>query len=107
MRHGMNSGVALVHCSYHKCLTAYYASIMHILCNRLLLPGGRYAHYNSMVDEFYRCHRRFRIASLNNHCLDLDRLGAFRMTRFIRDPRDLVVSGYFYWIFYSCDFELV
>jgi hypothetical protein len=37
------------------------------------------------------------MASVNNHALDLQRLGAdFRITRFIRDPRDLVVSGYFY-----------
>lgn len=37
-----------------------------------------------------------RVASINNRCLDLERLGPCRISRFIRDPRDLVVSGYFY-----------
>jgi hypothetical protein len=33
---------------------------------------------------------------VNNHVLDLDRFEDVRVTRFVRDPRDLVVSGYFY-----------
>lgn len=37
------------------------------------------------------------MASINNHALDLQRLGdEFCLTRFIRDPRDLIVSGYYY-----------
>ncbi len=41
--------------------------------------------------------RRHKLVSVNNHALDFEKLGNdFRITRFIRDPRDLVISGYFY-----------
>jgi hypothetical protein len=58
--------LTLIHCSYHKCLTSYY--------------------------------KNYKIASVNNHCIDFSRFddGSLRLSRFIRDPRDLVISGYFY-----------
>jgi hypothetical protein len=86
-----------IHCAYHKCLTIYYSRVMRKLYNgplRFGAPG--YRHFNSMIDEFYEALGRYRILSVNNHALDLDRLGDFRITRFVRDPRDLIVSGYFY-----------
>ena len=52
--------------------------------------------YNSDLAAFERSFASHRVASVNNRVLDLDRLGDFRLTRFVRDPRDLVVSGYFY-----------
>jgi hypothetical protein len=86
----------LVHCSYHKCLTVYFGRVMSGVFN-LCLPWSRgYRHYNSHLGDFYEGFQRHRITSLNNRALDLDRLGSFRVSRFIRDPRDLVVSGYFY-----------
>jgi hypothetical protein len=49
------------------------------------------------LDDFYRESGKYKIASVNNHALELKKLNTdFRMTRFVRDPRDLVVSGYFY-----------
>ena len=33
---------------------------------------------------------------VHGHSLDLDRFDDVRVTRFVRDPRDLIVSGYFY-----------
>jgi len=91
----------LIHCSYHKCLTVYYARVIRALYDnpiRKTLRGGRegYKHFNSNLDEFYESLGKFTISSVNNHALDLDRLGEFRIVRFVRDPRDLVVSGYFY-----------
>jgi hypothetical protein len=88
----------LAHCSHHKCLTEYFATVASSLYNnRFLKFTGGYHHFDSRLDEFYDKSDRFRIASVNNHVLDLDRLGPdFRISRFIRDPRDLVVSGYFY-----------
>lgn len=74
----------LIHCSYHKCLTVYYKRVMDAVFNRCL------------IDDFYDGFRRHRVASVNNRALDLGRLGKFRLSRFLRDPRDLVVSGYFY-----------
>jgi hypothetical protein len=85
-----------IHCSYHKCLTIYYSRVMSRLYNDLLPWSGGYRHFNSHVDEFYENLGRYRILSVNNHLLDLDRLGSFRITRFVRDPRDLVISGYYY-----------
>lgn len=86
----------LIHCSYHKCLTVYYRRVMDAVFNRCLPWSGGYGHFNSDVDAFYDAFEGHRVASVNNHSLDLDRLGDFRLTRFLRDPRDLVVSGYFY-----------
>ena len=86
----------LVHCSYHKCLTVYFNRVMNMLFNRLLPWTGGFQHYNSHLQAFYEGFKSFRVASVNNRVLDLDRLGDFRLTRFVRDPRDLVVSGYFY-----------
>lgn len=86
----------LIHCSYHKCLTVYYRRVMDAVFNRLQPWGRGFRHFNSHVDDFYEGFREPRIASVNNRALDLDRLGEFRITRFVRDPRDLVVSGYFY-----------
>ncbi len=90
------AGTHLIHCSYHKCLTVYYKRVLHAVFN-LCLPWSRgYRHYNSHLDDFYEGFRGQRVASVNNRALDLERIGRFRISRFVRDPRDLVVSGYFY-----------
>ena len=86
----------LIHCSYHKCLTKYYDKIMSVLYNRVSPFGEKYKHFKSNIDSFYSECNDYRISSINNHNLDFHRLGDFRISRFIRDPRDLVVSGYFY-----------
>ena len=86
----------IIHCSYHKCLTVYYGKVMSRLYNYLLPFRGGYRHFNSFRDAFYEEHTKYKFVSLNNHILDFDRLGDYRISRFIRDPRDLVVSGYFY-----------
>ena len=87
----------LFHCAYHKCLTVYTKRVFQALFNRALLScGGGYRHFRSDLDAFYENLARYRVLSLNNCFPDLNRLGDFRMTRFIRDPRDLLVSGYYY-----------
>ena len=86
----------IIHCSLHKCLTVYYKRVMHAVFNRCLPWSRGYRHYNSHLVDFYDGFAQQRIASVNNRALDLQRLGRFRISRFIRDPRDLVVSGYFY-----------
>jgi hypothetical protein len=88
--------VNLIHCSYHKCLTVYYRRIMDAVFNRCLPWSSGYRHFNSHLDDFYAGFADWRIASVNNRMLDLDRFGEYRISRFVRDPRDLVVSGYFY-----------
>jgi hypothetical protein len=69
---------------------------MDAVFNRCLFWGSGYRHYNSHLEDFYDGFHQHRIASINNRTLDLERLGRFRISRFIRDPRDLIVSGYFY-----------
>jgi hypothetical protein len=86
----------LIHCSYHKCLTVYYGRVMSGLFNRCLPFGRGFRHYNSHLEDFYAGFAGDRVSSVNNRSLDLERLGDYRISRFLRDPRDLVVSGYFY-----------
>ena len=69
---------------------------MDAVFNRALPWSGGHGHFNSDLETFYQDFRAHRVSSVNNRLLNLERLGDFRMTRFIRDPRDLVVSGYFY-----------
>lgn len=78
-------------------MTVYVKRVLRALFNRtLFFCGGRYRHFRSNVNAFYANLERYRVLSLNNCVPDLNKLGDFRMTRFIRDPRDLIISGYFY-----------
>ena len=86
----------LIHCSYHKCLTVYFRRVMDALFNRCLPWRGDYRHYNSDLAAFQADNANHRLASVNGHALDLGSLDDVRISRFVRDPRDLIVSGYFY-----------
>lgn len=85
-----------VHCSYHKCLTKYFARVMARTFRLTGQPRFGYRHFKSQLPRFSECARAYRLASINNHALELGTVGDLRVSRFIRDPRDLVVSGYFY-----------
>lgn len=86
-----------LHCSYHKCLTVLFQRVMRAVLRPLQPEGASYKHFKSWIDDYYANKSSYRFASVNNHAVDLDRLGSdARITRFVRDPRDLVVSGYFY-----------
>jgi hypothetical protein len=69
---------------------------MDAVFNRCQPWRAGYRHYNSHLADFYAGLSEDRISSVNNRALDLGQLGRFRISRFLRDPRDLVVSGYFY-----------
>lgn len=86
-----------IHCSYHKRLTSYFSQVAERLCERSRRLTGGYCHYRSRIDLFEAESRDYEIVSVNNHGLDFSLLDEdTRITQFIRDPRDLVVSGYFY-----------
>jgi hypothetical protein len=85
-----------VHCAYHKCLTVLFQNVVGNLYRARLGPAGEYRHFDSRLDEFYRECEAFTVASVNNQVVDLDRFEDIHVTRFVRDPRDLIVSGYFY-----------
>ena len=57
---------------------------------------GGYSHFNSYLDRFMASYESLNAASVNNHAIDLDVVRPYRITRFIRDPRDMIVSGYHY-----------
>jgi hypothetical protein len=82
----------LVHSSYHKCLTVFFGRVMRSALNGF----GGYRHFHSDLSQFESERSRYRVTSVNNHALDLGGLGDYRVSRFVRDPRDLIVSGYFY-----------
>jgi hypothetical protein len=90
--------VIRIHSSFHKCLTLYFLRVM-----KTLYPAWSgvfyrtYAHYESIQGLFYNNLHRHRLVSVNGFAVDLARLDDdFRITRFVRDPRDLIVSGYHY-----------
>lgn len=82
--------LSLVHCSYHKCLTVFANR-----CFTAVLGDGFHA-FSGPLDAFYADHRRYAVSATSDCAVDVGQLGAFRVSRFVRDPRDLVVSGYHY-----------
>lgn len=86
----------IIHCSQHKCLTMYYYKVMHRLYN--WRPYKKYyEHLESIEGVFYNTYKNYKCVSTNGFQIDIERLqGDWRISRFIRDPRDLIVSGYFY-----------
>jgi hypothetical protein len=84
----------IIHFSNHKCLTVYYGNVSSIFSKALNL---RFMHFNSNKNDFLHNHKNYHFSLLNNHSIDINILpDDCKITRFIRDPRDLIVSGYFY-----------
>lgn len=81
------------HFSFHKCLTSYFEQIMIRFTKKQCL---RYKHFNSDKPAYIDAYLNhdFDAYSLNNHLVAIDE--SMRVTRFTRDPRDLIVSGYYY-----------
>lgn len=89
------------HFSFHKSLTKYTSLTLNRTLNNLSLRKTGYKHFNSMKNDFIKEAPHLNMASLNNHFLPLEELEAVSgeqntCSLFIRDPRDLLVSGYFY-----------
>ena len=76
----------------------YFKNVMQSALNHYRTSlQKRYVHHESIEGVFYNRATRTYLNSINSFAIDIDRLdGDFKATRFIRDPRDLVVSGYFY-----------
>ena len=86
----------IIHCSQHKCLTMYYYKVMHKLFNWRPYKK-QYEHLESIEGVFYNTQHQYQCVSTNGFRIDIERLqGDWRLSRFVRDPRDLIVSGYFY-----------
>jgi len=90
------AGPVRVHCGFHKCLTMYTRGI-YSAATRLGLRRPRgFQHFYHRLDAFYAGCEDFRVTSVSGHVVDVDRFDDIRVVRFLRDPRDLMVSGYFY-----------
>lgn len=89
------AGQTRIHAGYHKCLTIYFRRVMDGTVKSRLSGDFSFRHFFHRLDEFYRHSDRYTISSINGHAIDLDRFEDVRVTRFVRDPRDMVVSSYF------------
>jgi hypothetical protein len=85
-----------VHCGYHKCLTEYSKSVYRRASRADWLGRDSFRHYFHRLDGFHDDAARHTISSVSGQALDLSLYSDIRVVRFVRDPRDLVVSGYFY-----------
>lgn len=85
-----------VHAGYHKCLTMYSRHFYRRCAKYWFGSSRRFKHYYHRLDAFYAdCHHNV-LSSVSGHAIDLDRFDDIKVVRFIRDPRDLLISGYFY-----------
>lgn len=87
-----------IHASYHKCLTMYFLRTANAALNKISLSRKkRYEHFESIQGLFYNTMHQYYLCSINGFAPDIEKInGDFRLSRFVRDPRDLIVSGYFY-----------
>jgi hypothetical protein len=78
----------LVHVAHHKVATVWFRGVLSAIAREFGLPFGVVTHASHPDAEvlLYR----------NSGLFDRDRLEFFRGSHVIRDPRDVVVSGYFY-----------
>ncbi len=75
----------------------YFLKVMTRLYNPTRFVRPRFRHFEAIEGEFYNHVSNYRVTSTNGFAIHLPSLnGDFRISRFVRDPRDLIVSGYFY-----------
>jgi hypothetical protein len=95
------NGKIRVHAGYHKCLTKFTKQVYNGLCKhrfrkRRLSSVKRFRHFFHRLDHFYDQCQQFDICSISGNYIDLDRFEDIRVVRVIRDPRDLIISAYYY-----------
>ena len=92
-----------LHAGLHKNLTMFTRKVYHnvAIARTLSLRWGMRRppiakHFYHKVDFFHDQLHRARNHSLSGVALDLDAYDDIRVVRFVRDPRDLLISGYHY-----------
>ena len=87
----------IVHFSYHKCLTAYYTKVMKSLSKEF---GLQHKHFKGDLASFeaavINASKNYVLSINNKSNIHFSRFPNYRGSHFLRDPRDLVVSGYYY-----------
>jgi hypothetical protein len=87
----------IVHFSYHKCLTAYYNKVMKKLAKEFGLYQKHFRGHLDCFEEAASHVKKKSVLSINNKSnINFAKLPNYKGSHFIRDPRDLVVSGYYY-----------
>lgn len=85
-----------VQCGYHKCLTMYFRRVSKKIAMWNNPLKGEFRHFFHRLDEFHQDCGQYNICSISGHSLDLDSFDDIKAVHIIRDPRDMVISGYFY-----------
>jgi hypothetical protein len=78
----------LLHCTHHKSGTVWFANVLHAVAVRYGMSFAQTESATLPADA--------RVVLHMNSGIDLDALPALRGSHMIRDPRDVVVSGYHY-----------
>jgi len=84
-----------IHFGYHKCMTVFFSKV---LWQMSLSIGKRFKRVSSDLQEFRDCLRtkKYGCFNINNVLVNLEKLPHFLGSHIVRDPRDLLVSGYRY-----------
>lgn len=87
----------ILHFGTHKAITTYYGQVMTVLGAEFELPWQNfYSNYPQFI-EAVRTGRGKRIYELDDYTdIEWHLLPSFRGSHVVRDPRDLIVSGYHY-----------
>jgi hypothetical protein len=86
-----NQNHLIIHCSYHKVGTFWFAKVLRAVAREFDLDFSSL----NQGDSPQALHPR-SILLYQHSQVDLESLPAFRGSHLIRDPRDVVVSGYHY-----------
>jgi hypothetical protein len=87
----------VLHFGYHKCLTLFYVRLMKALSAEFGFAWEPiYDDVHAFQQAVQRTSRERVVLLTDRDDIRWDQLPDYRASHFIRDPRDLVVSGYFY-----------
>lgn len=84
----------IIHCCYHKVGTVWFGRILREVAAHFGRSFGS-GHDFASITEFENNQSSDVFLDLGSH-INLSLLGDYRGSHLIRDPRDMVVSGYFY-----------
>jgi hypothetical protein len=80
----------IVHCAHHKAGTVWITNVLRSVSSKY---GLRFQVSNDWSETLAPS---TDVYIQNNSFVDIPKLPAFRGSHLIRDPRDMVISGYFY-----------
>ena len=87
----------ILHVGYHKCLTVYVNKILKKLSEEFNFLHRQFRSYHEdKIEDFLEARTPGVYFPKNNPYLDLSNIGPYKGSHFIRNPRDLIVSGYKY-----------